>query len=121
MYSATLLTFCALITTFVSADPNSYGSNPRAPYQNGQTCTVTALGDGQDDSANILKAFEKCNNGGTVVFPKGENYFVATVMNPVLYDVTIDWEGLWTVSFFFSFSVAFCFSFCFLKDFCATL
>ncbi|TDZ34234.1 Exopolygalacturonase X-2 [Colletotrichum spinosum] len=32
-----------------------------------KTCAVTPLGDDGDDAANILKAFQDCNKGGTVV------------------------------------------------------
>jgi len=46
----------------------------------------------------ILKAFKECNNnGGTVVFPQNQNYWIATKLNPVVYGVTVDCKGTWTV------------------------
>jgi len=69
------------------------------PMKNGKTCTVKALGNKTDDTTQILKAFEDCNNGGTVVFPENQNYWIGTKLNPILHDVTIDWRGIWTVGF----------------------
>ena len=63
----------------------------------GSTCTVTANGNRTDDVPNILQAFSQCNNGGTVVFPEDQSYWIATKLNPVLQDVTIEWSGQWTV------------------------
>jgi len=59
---------------------------------------VTPLGNRKDDVPQILKAFEDCNHGGTVVFPPGASYYIATRLNPVMYDVTIDWHGTWVFS-----------------------
>jgi galacturan 1,4-alpha-galacturonidase len=64
----------------------------------GNVCTVKARGHQQDDVENILQAFKKCDNGGTVVFPEDQSYWIATRLNPVLTDVTIEWRGKWTVS-----------------------
>ena len=68
----------------------------------GNVCTVKARGHQQDDVENILQAFKKCDNGGTVVFPEDQSYWIATRLNPVLTDVKIEWRGKWTVSIPFS-------------------
>lgn len=53
-----------------------------------KTCTVWPLpGDETDDTPEILKAFAECSNGGTVVFPEGQNYWIGTKLNPVVKDV----------------------------------
>lgn len=70
---------------------------PRSPSSSGKVCTVTPLGCRKDDTPQILKAFEDCNNGGTVVFPEGKKFYIASRMNPVVSDVTIEWRGLWQV------------------------
>jgi galacturan 1,4-alpha-galacturonidase len=88
------LTFAACLT-LSTASP--WGAPPSGPSNNGKTCTVKALGNSRDDTPQILAAFADCNNGGTVVFPEGENYWIATKLNPVIYDVTIEWKGIWTV------------------------
>ncbi len=72
---------------------------PRSPSASGKTCTVTPLGLKNDDVPQILKAFNECNNGGTVVFPEGNKYYIATRLNPHIYDVTIEWRGSWVVRF----------------------
>lgn len=71
---------------------------PRDPASSGKTCTLTPLGSTQDDVPQILEAFEECNNGGTVVFPENATFYIATKLNPVIYDVTIDWKGTWLFS-----------------------
>lgn len=91
---AAAFTACLCLT---AASP--FGPAPKGPANNGKTCTVKALGNQKDDTPQILKAFDDCNNGGTVSFPEGQNYWIATRLNPVIYDVTIDWQGIWTVSF----------------------
>lgn len=49
---------------------------------------------GQDDSAAILDAFEKCKDGGRVVFSKGKNYVLGDVIvTPELNNVEIIFEG----------------------------
>lgn len=70
---------------------------PRSPAASGKTCTLIPKGAGQDDVPQILEAFEECNNGGTVVFPENSTFYIATVLNPVIYDVTVDWKGTWLV------------------------
>jgi galacturan 1,4-alpha-galacturonidase len=83
------------LATFASASP--FGRAPIGPFSNGKTCTVKALGHQRDDTPQILKAFAECNHGGTVVFPEDQNYWIGTKLNPVIYDVTVDWKGIWTV------------------------
>ncbi|KAF5019943.1 hypothetical protein F66182_8040 [Fusarium sp. NRRL 66182] len=63
-----------------------------------KTCTVTARGDKQDDVPNILKAFDQCGQGGNIIFPEGEQYYIAQRLNPKVVDVTIDWRGTWLFS-----------------------
>lgn len=50
--------------------PSPY--HPTTPFvkspRRTKTCFVDALGNGQDDGPQILAAFRKCNNGGTVAF-----------------------------------------------------
>jgi len=75
-----------------SGSPASTGA-----LQNGKRCTVYAHGNEKDDTPQILEAFKDCNNGGTVVFPQHQNYWIATKLNPVIFDVTIEWKGTWTV------------------------
>jgi hypothetical protein len=78
----------------------AWGNAPTSPINNGKTCTVNALGNKRDDSPQILQAFEDCNNGGTVVFPEHQTYWIATKLNPIIYDVTVEWKGLWLVYYF---------------------
>ncbi|ORY65031.1 pectin lyase fold/virulence factor [Pseudomassariella vexata] len=99
--STPLLLACfGFLGIFATASPVPIPSIPKPvkPSSNGRKCTVTALGNQEDDVTQILEAFEECNNGGTVVFPEGENYYIATRLNPIIYDVTIEWRGLWTYS-----------------------
>ena len=53
---------------------------PASPPRH-KTCTLTARGGGKDDSKNILKNIKKCNNGGHVVFPKGQNFTIGTALD----------------------------------------
>ncbi len=72
---------------------------PTRPSNNtGKICTVTPLGGRKDDVPQILQGFEDCNHGGTVVFPEGSKYHIATRLNPLLYDVAIEWRGTWVFS-----------------------
>lgn len=90
----------ALFSSLIAAKGHSHrGSDvvPAPPRNNHKTCTVHPLGNHTDDTPQILKAFSDCNHGGTVVFPKNKVYWIATRLNPVIYDVTIDWQGIWTV------------------------
>ncbi|KAK8905315.1 hypothetical protein ACHAO1_005534 [Botrytis cinerea] len=91
----------ALFSSLIAAKGHSHrGSDvvPAPPRNNHKTCTVHPLGNHTDDTPQILKAFSDCNHGGTVVFPKNKVYWIATRLNPIIYDVTIDWQGIWTLS-----------------------
>ena len=59
---------------------------------------MTANGGNKSDVANILHAFKECGNGGDILFPEDQNYWIDTKLNPVVNDVRIDWRGIWTVS-----------------------
>lgn len=60
-------------------------------------CTVYANGKQQDDVPNIVKAFNTCGSGGTVIFPEDQTYWIATKLNPIFSNVEIEWRGLWQV------------------------
>ena len=66
--------------------------------QSSDTCTVSPLGNGADDVPQILDAFEQCGQGGTIVFPEDNAYNIASKLNPVVNDVTIEWRGTWQFS-----------------------
>ena len=72
--------------------------NPLALRNAGEVCTVTPAGCKEDDTPQIIQAFEKCNNGGTVVFLEGRKYNIASRLSLDLRDVTVEWRGLWQVS-----------------------
>ncbi|KAB8297814.1 hypothetical protein EYC80_001612 [Monilinia laxa] len=93
-------TAVAIFSAVIAAAHGDAGREvfPVPPNKNYKTCTVLALGNHADDTPQILKAFSDCNHGGTVVFPKDQVYWIATRMNPIIYDVTIDWHGIWTFS-----------------------
>ena len=61
-------------------------------------CVVYAHGSNVSDVGNILHAFAECGSGGTVVFPKDQNYYIASKLNPVVNDVIVEWRGIWTLS-----------------------
>ncbi|OCT51954.1 putative galacturan 1,4-alpha-galacturonidase C [Cladophialophora carrionii] len=72
---------------------------PRSPDASGQrVCTVTAKGQQHDDVPQTVQAFEDCGNGGTIVFPEDQTYWIATKLNPVVHNVTIEWRGIWQFS-----------------------
>lgn len=81
---------------------------PRSPTSDGRVCVVApiqqqpsnnATGAGVvDDVPQILQAFADCNDGGTVVFLEGARYSIASRLNLVVKDVTVDWHGIWQVS-----------------------
>ncbi|KAF1948889.1 putative galacturan 1,4-alpha-galacturonidase C [Byssothecium circinans] len=84
----------SLILPFVLASPLV-----RKGFDRGRTtCTVYAQGDQKDDVPNILHAFSECGNGGRVIFPENQEYWLAQRFNPVVNDVEIDWQGQWTFS-----------------------
>ncbi|KAK5164962.1 uncharacterized protein LTR77_009627 [Saxophila tyrrhenica] len=63
------------------------------------TCTVCAgSSNATDDTPTILRAFQQCGNGGTIVFPADQTYHINSKLNPVVDDVTIDWRGEWMFS-----------------------
>lgn len=89
-----------LVSSFTVRSAESWQLGPPAPAgpaHNGNTCTVYSHGNKIDDTPQILQAFKDCNNGGKVVFPNNQNYWIATKLNPVIYDVTVEWKGTWTV------------------------
>jgi galacturan 1,4-alpha-galacturonidase len=81
---------------------------PRSPASDGRVCVVTPIQQQPssnvsevgvaDDVPQILQAFTDCSDGGTVVFPEGARYMIASRLNPVIRDVTVDWHGVWEVS-----------------------
>ncbi|EXJ58925.1 hypothetical protein A1O7_06355 [Cladophialophora yegresii CBS 114405] len=83
---------CFLPTAALALGPGA----PNGPGQ--RICTVAAKGGQQDDVPQIVKAFKDCGNGGKVVFPEGQTYWIATKLNPVVNDVTIEWRGIWQFS-----------------------
>ncbi|KAE8149622.1 galacturan 1,4-alpha-galacturonidase C [Aspergillus avenaceus] len=64
----------------------------------GHVCIVKANGNQTDDVPTLLKAFQECGNGGTIVFPEDQSFWIASRLNPILNDVTIEWHGKWTFS-----------------------
>ncbi|RDW88212.1 putative extracellular exo-polygalacturonase [Coleophoma cylindrospora] len=89
--------FLAALASLVVAT-GTRGPAPKSPSRSGKVCTVHAHGNYTDDTPQILAAFKACNHGGVVVFPEGQDYWIATKLNPVIYDVTIVWKGVWTMS-----------------------
>jgi galacturan 1,4-alpha-galacturonidase len=87
LISLTLPLFCAL--TYAGGVKKDKHSN---------VCTVIANGKEKDDVPNLLKAFEECGNGGTIVFPEDQSYWIARTLHPVLNNAMIQWRGKWTVS-----------------------
>ncbi|RAL09928.1 putative extracellular exo-polygalacturonase [Aspergillus homomorphus CBS 101889] len=64
----------------------------------GNVCTVKANGHQKDDVPTLLTAFKECGNGGTIIFPEDQSYWIGQRLNPVLNDVAIEWRGKWTFS-----------------------
>jgi galacturan 1,4-alpha-galacturonidase len=63
-----------------------------------QSCTIQPNRDGSDDSPAILAAFDKCGQGGRIVF-LAETYHIGKVMKTVgLKDCQIDIQGILKVS-----------------------
>jgi galacturan 1,4-alpha-galacturonidase len=91
-----LLLLSSVLPSLASGSPLPFAP-PRPPKSNGKVCTLKPLGCERDDTPQILQAFEDCNNGGTVVFPEGETFYIASRLNPVISDVTVEWRGLWLV------------------------
>lgn len=98
MTSSRLLSLIAGVAARAAAASYVPSPLPQSPASNGVNCTVTPLGDDQDDVPQILDAFEECNGGGTVIFPEDATFYIATRLKPVLTDVTIEWRGEWLFS-----------------------
>lgn len=97
--SSTVLLSLLGLSSGIAAGVSVPTTPPRSPSDSGKTCTLIPNGDNKDDVPQILEAFEACNDGGTVVFPENSTFYIATKLNPVIYDVTIDWKGTWLVRF----------------------
>ena len=93
MIPTNLWTALSLVLPLASAG----GGVHYTKHGNRPQCTVLANGGTTNDVPNILKAFGKCGNGGDIVFPEGQNYYIASKLNPVVNDVDINWGGIWTV------------------------
>ncbi|KAH7092516.1 pectin lyase fold/virulence factor [Paraphoma chrysanthemicola] len=66
---------------------------PTSPERT-KTCVLKAQGNGTDDSANILKAIKKCNNGGHVIFPKDQKFTIGTALDlTFLKHIDLDIQG----------------------------
>jgi len=96
MIATNLWIVLALVSPIASAA--ALGGVHYSKVGNRPQCTVLANGGTTDDVPNILRAFDKCGRGGDIVFPKDQNYYVASKLNPVVQDVDISWRGIWTVS-----------------------
>ncbi|KAI5243005.1 pectin lyase-like protein [Aureobasidium subglaciale] len=94
MLSIKFWSLATLITPLVSAGGGVHYSK----HGNRPQCTVLANGGTTNDVPNILKAFSKCGNGGDITFPEGQNYYIASKLNPMVNDVNINWQGIWTFS-----------------------
>lgn len=87
-----------LLLVFIASVVHAGGVSYSTAGSGRKQCTVHANGGNSSDVSNILHAFSQCGNGGNVVFPEDENYFIASKLNPVVSDVIIDWKGIWTFS-----------------------
>ncbi|KAH8893117.1 exopolygalacturonase [Thozetella sp. PMI_491] len=73
--------------------------SPRVPFpsppKREKVCVVPTHGDGvTDDSEYILSTFHACNNGGHVVFSRGQTYTIGTAMDwTFLKHIDIDIQG----------------------------
>jgi galacturan 1,4-alpha-galacturonidase len=91
--------FLVVVSATVSVALASAISNAAVTIDgDNNVCTVKALGHQQNDVPNILEAFRRCGNGGTVIFPEDQNYWIASKLNPVINNILIQWHGIWTVS-----------------------
>ncbi|KAK8208012.1 hypothetical protein M8818_004050 [Zalaria obscura] len=91
------LSSLSLLALFSASLANAGGVS-QSELNGRRQCTVTANGGTKDDVPNILKAFKQCGDGGNIVFPEDQNYYIAQKLNPVVNDVRIDWKGIWTFS-----------------------
>lgn len=106
IFNAALLAFVA-VTAFASPGPNRPSvkchpkqpsrSIPHSPPRNPKRiCTV--LADTADAGPSILAAARKCNHGGTVYFPAGKTYTIATVLD-LTFLANIDFAILGNIKF----------------------
>lgn len=91
MWSLQIFAVVLQLGSLISLALASASSSPKV-------CTVKANGNQIDDVPNILKAFHTCGNGGKIIFPEGQSYWIATRLNPILKNVDIEWRGEWIVS-----------------------
>lgn len=70
-----LSTLLASISAYAIATASAKGA-----LSPGRVCEVPAHGDGRDDSAAILEAFDECGQGGTIIFAN-TTYHVERVLN----------------------------------------
>ncbi|KAI2688238.1 CAZyme family GH28 [Penicillium roqueforti] len=84
------LGFCLLISAAVQAKgySRSEACHPHHPFKplpgsqaRTRTCHVVNHGHGRDDSANVLTALKKCNNGGKVVFDADKTYTIGKALD----------------------------------------
>ncbi|KAK3329175.1 exopolygalacturonase [Apodospora peruviana] len=78
--------------------PMPYNSRmpfPNPPARDSKVCVVNTHGDGvTDDSFSILFALWDCNDGGHVLFPRGETYTIGTALDlTFLKHIDIDIQG----------------------------
>ena len=66
----------------ITFEPNQpWKPLPDSPPRH-KTCEVKSHNDLQtDDSKYILNALRKCNNGGKVLFPRGQTYVIGKALN----------------------------------------
>jgi hypothetical protein len=84
MIALVLLTICSFASLLLATDIEARQALTR------QTCTIQPKKDGSDDSPAILEAFEKCGQGGRIVFLR-ETYNIGKVMKTIgLNDCQID-------------------------------
>jgi len=93
MLSSTLLALCLFHCLSYALDFGVHLSDSQGVKE----CKVVANGSKKDDVPNILQAFNECNNGGTIIFPEDQNYWIATKLHPTVHNVKISWKGKWTV------------------------
>ncbi|PVH98834.1 glycoside hydrolase family 28 protein [Periconia macrospinosa] len=59
-----------------------------------RSCTVKSNGNGEDDSRFVLSAINECNNGGHVIFEKGQKYIIGTALDlTFLKSIDLDIQG----------------------------
>ena len=83
------LSLLPLLSLALAASPSS---TPHVRVD-GQTCTVSPIGGGQDDGPNIIYAFNACRSGGTIVL---DQYYVVNTVLVItgLQDVSIELSGV---------------------------